>query len=109
MAYWDHRVKQEFDKSYEFEDPIYRKSHSVVTYIKKFGIDPVRLKEVKVAGLKVEDHDASVDLSMKIEIRAPGARKPLKVETDRNDRWGRIEGVWYHVIGEQSALSGDKK
>jgi hypothetical protein len=108
MAYWNYRVKQELDKSYEFEDPIYKKGHSLVSYIKRFGVDPVRLKEVKISGLQMEDAAARIDLKMRVEVRAPGARAPLKTEADRSDRWGKIEGMWYHVIDEHSARSDDK-
>lgn len=109
MAYWDYRVKQEFDKSYEFEDPIYKKSYSLVAYIKRLGADPVTLKEVKIKGLQMEDASARIDLITKIEVRAPGTRAPLAVGMDRNDRWSRLEGIWYHVIGGNSARADDKK
>lgn len=109
MAYWNHRVKQEFDKSYEFEDPIYKKGNSLVYYIKRFGLDPVRLKEVKIKGVQMEDAEARIDLTTRIEVRAPGAPAPITVNADRNDRWGRIEGMWYHIIGGHSAQSDDKK
>jgi hypothetical protein len=109
MAYWNYRVKQELDKTYEFEDPIYRKSHSIVSYIKKFGVDPIKLKEVKINGLQMEDGVARIDLRTRVELRAPGSRKPLAADADRNDRWGKIDGIWYHVIGGHSDRSGDKK
>lgn len=109
MAYWNHRMKQELDKSYEYEDPIYKKKVSLVHYIKRLGVDPVKLIEVKIKGVRLEDATASVDLDTRIELKAPGAPGPFAVNMERKDRWGRIEGVWYHVTDEPSAQSGDQK
>lgn len=108
MAYWNYRVKQEFDKSYEFEDPIYRKKVSLVSYIKRFGFDPAKMMGVNIKGVQMEDSAAQLDLKAKIEVRAPGAPRPLTVDMDRKDRWGRIEGIWYHVIGEPSGKTGGR-
>lgn len=109
MAYWNYRTTQTFDKSYEYEDPIYKKKFSIVYYIKRFGNDPVRLKEVKIKGVRLEDKTAEVDLNRRIEVRAPGAPAPLTLNMDIKDKWGRIEGIWYHVIDGPSAQSGDRK
>ncbi len=109
MAYWDQRVKEDFYKSYDFEDPIYKKKMSLVQYVKRLAVDPVRLKDVTIAGIQMEDGAAWVDLKTRIQVRAPGTPGPFTVDMERKDRWGRIEGIWYHVIDEPSAQSGDRK
>lgn len=99
MAYWNYRTTQGFDKSYGFEDPIYRKEVSLVQYIKRLASDPVRLRGVKIKGVHKKDAVARVDLITRVTVRVRGA-PPLTVNIDRKDRWGRIEGIWYHVNDE---------
>lgn len=109
MAYWNHRMKEELDKSYDFEDPIYKKKFSLVSYIKSFGTNPVNIQDVSIRGIRRNDSTAEVDLDMSIGLKARGMSQPLKSATTRKDRWGKVEGNWYHVIGEPSAQSGDRK
>src|ERR1700690_3299340 len=37
MAYWGYKINEEFDKAYEFEYPLYRKTENAVNYIRHFN------------------------------------------------------------------------
>jgi len=104
--YWAHVIKEDFIKSYEYEDPLFRKAVSMNQYIKSHS-EAFKIKEVKIKTVKIEDNSGDVDLTTKIELRVPGV-KPLVAESERKDRWGKINGIWYHVKDKYSDNQGAK-
>lgn len=106
IEYWEHLRKEDYIKSYEYEDPIFRKTVSMNQYIKRHN-EMLKIKEVRVKTIKIEDNSGDVDLTTKIELQFPGA-KPLVTETEKKDRWGKINGIWYHVNDKYSGKQGAK-
>ena len=103
VSYWDYRIKGDLDKSYGYEDPLYRKAVTLVQYIRRSN-DIIDVKAVKVGKVALENDTAQVDLDMQVEVHAPGAR-PLKTQIQRKEKWGKVDGIWYHVI-EKRSLQG---
>lgn len=96
MAYWDHKVKQEFDKSYEYEDPLFKKKISPVNYMKGFNIGKVEWSGTKIGGLKIENESAIVDMKIKLKIIA-GVSGNVEHDTLVTEKWVKVDGVWYHI------------
>jgi hypothetical protein len=96
IAYWNHKIREEFDKSYEYEYPLYRKQVSLVKYIKGFKTDVIRWKAVNVKDININDDEAIVGMYINIDVKVPGIRR---IERDSlvKEKWVRVEGIWYHV------------
>jgi len=96
MVYWDHKIKQEFDKSYEYEDPLFKKKVNMVNYIKGFNIGKAEWSGAKIEGLKIENESAIVDMKIKLRIIA-GASGNIEHDTLVKEKWVKVDGVWYHI------------
>lgn len=96
MAYWNHKVKQEFDKSYEYEDPLFKKKVNPVNYMKGFNIGKAEWFGAKIRGLKIENESAIVDLNIKLRITT-GVSGNLEHDTFATEKWVKVDGVWYHI------------
>ncbi len=96
MAYWNHKIEQEFDKSYEFEDPFYRKSVSMVNYIKSFRPEIVKWMAVEIDNIKIEDNSAVVNLKLRHKVNLPGI-KNIERTSFIEEQWVKLNGIWYHV------------
>ena len=96
MTFWDHMIKGEFDKSYEYELPLFRKKTRMVEYIGSFNTVIVQWHSAKVDRIKVEGTSASVDMTVRTEVRLP---KIKSVERDSllTEKWVKADDVWYHV------------
>jgi len=96
IAYWNHKIREEFDKSYEYEYPLYRKQVSLVKYIKGFKTDVIRWKAVNVKDININDDEAVVGMYINMDVKVPGIRR---IERDSlvKEKWVRVEGIWYHV------------
>lgn len=101
MAYWGSRVEEKFDKSYEYEYPQYRKTVNLVNYLR--GFQPtVRWTAYKIEKIARKDDAAEVTLSVDLHVNLRFSKVPKPMESDTkgvmfNERWVKIEGVWYHV------------
>jgi hypothetical protein len=95
-AYWGYKIRGEFDKSYEFEDPLYRKNVSMVTYIRSFPAGASTWVGARVEALKVEGDTASVDMKVKLRVRA-GLPEDILPEVALKEKWLKSNGAWYHV------------
>jgi hypothetical protein len=96
-AYWDQRIKGNLDKTYEFEDPFYRKKVGLVSYIRSFG-GAVTWKAVTIRNIEMSDTSAVVDLQITTDVRLPDI-KARDVESVATEKWVKVDGVWYHVPG----------
>ncbi len=104
--YWGYVTKEDYIKSYDYEDPLFRKAVSMNQYIKSYN-EMYKIKEVRRKAVRIEDNSGVVDLSTKIQIHVPGV-KPVVVDTEKKDRWGKINGIWYHVNDKYSGKEGAK-
>lgn len=96
MAYWNHKVKEEYDLSYDYEDPFYRKRFNRTKYVKSINIDKrVGWKEVRIGDLKMEGDSATVVIKLRMRIGAPSAG--VEQDVAISERWVKVDGLWYHV------------
>jgi hypothetical protein len=109
-TYWQHKTREELDKTYEMEYPLYKKQVTLVNYIKK-NSNPL----VKVNGFTIEnisydsDDSAQVKLMTNLTVKAPGA-KPFTHDMVRTEHWARIDGKWYHVPSRSNVIkSGENQ
>lgn len=96
MAYWGHKIKKEFDKSYEYEDPLFRKKISMVNYIKGFNIAKASWSGASIEDLKIEGDSAIVDMRVRIKIIVSSSGN-LEQDVALKERWVKVDGLWYHV------------
>lgn len=97
MAYWNFRIKGEYDKSYYYEDPFFRKKVGLVDYIQHTG-KAIKTKSVKIENVKIVGDNAEVELMTTIRVNVPDKElsRALLPRT-LTDRWVSADGIWYHV------------
>ena len=96
MKYWDHKIKEEFDKSYNYEDPLFRKNVSMIKYIQSINTNLIKWVGADIENLRRENDIAYVDMKLKIRVMA----NPLQyVDKDvyLKEKWISVDGVWYHT------------
>lgn len=96
MAFWDHKIKEEFDKSYEYELPLYRKTTRMAKYIGTFNTDVVKWYSAKVDGIHMEGATALVDLTVRTKVMLPRI-KTSEADSLLSEKWVKVDDVWYHV------------
>lgn len=95
-TYWAHKIRGELDKSYEFEDPFYRKKVTLVRYIKSLDTSVVKWLGATVTGIDVKEDSARVEVALKVKVRLPMIKTGEDISMI-TEKWVRIDGVWYHV------------
>ena len=96
VAYWDHKISQDFDKSYVYEYPLYRNQVNMVKYIGGFNTEVVKWTAVKVEDIKMDGPSARVGLIIRARVKLPGM-KPTEDDTRIDEDWQKVDNVWYHV------------
>jgi len=97
MTYWNYKVNEEFDKSYEFEDPFFRKTHTMVNYIRGYsGSGRAKWAGVRIQGISIQDDAAKVSLMIKLGIII-GSSPKVSPESMVEDKWIKLDGIWYHI------------
>jgi hypothetical protein len=95
VRYWNHKVNEEFDKSYTYEDPIYRKKISMTKYIQTINTSIVKWMGADIEKIRLEDDVAYVDIKLKIRVMAnPSQYKDVYVP--EKEKWIWVDGVWYN-------------
>jgi hypothetical protein len=96
--YWEHKMNREFDKSYDFEYPLYRKAVSMVNYI-EYAPKHIRLLNAEIADIQIEGERATVGLNVKAWISIPQFRmkKEDSYTSYREERWVKAGDEWYHL------------
>ena len=103
--YWSYRIKKEYDKSYAFEYPVFKKKIPIYRYVKMSYNPQVDLKEAEIVKIDQQEDEAVVEVRLKMELKAPGVKRPFPYETVINERWINIDGIWYHVPSKRSPKS----
>ncbi len=104
-AYWDYKIKGEFEKSYEYESPLYRNKVDLVNYIRSFGVGTGKWTGVKITGIAIKGELAQVHMKIRVRIGRRIARgKDVELWTAVSEPWMKQGGVWYHV--EEKAKLG---
>ncbi len=94
--YWNYKMKEEFDKSYAYEDPFFRKQVNLVNYIRRFRTDIVKWKSAAVKEIKLAGDSAEVDMILRTKVRLPQI-KTVEHDSLTKEKWVKVDGVWYHV------------
>ena len=93
--YWDYKVKEEFDKMYEYEYSLYRKQVSLTKYIKSFNTTRAKWMDASVKEIKIEDSNA--DVAMKVRVLIYNSPRNIEQDVVVNEKWSKVEGKWYHI------------
>ena len=105
-AYWDLKAKGEFEKTYDYEAPSYRKKHKLTEYIRQFGrygkIENVKIDRIEF----IDKNKAKVFLRMNLTIIGTYVNK-MPVPTV--DYWTKEKGKWYHCFPEKKAKRRETK
>jgi hypothetical protein len=97
MAYWNYRIQEELNKSYEMEDPLYRKKSTLVNYIKNIYTNVVKWKSFNISYINIEEEMADVGLEITANMNLPGIPSGKEIHAPIKDRWVKSDGVWYHL------------
>ncbi|MBA4372471.1 MAG: hypothetical protein C0402_06370 [Thermodesulfovibrio sp.] len=102
QEYWSYNIKEEYDKSYDFEYPLYRKMVSRIDYIRGIKANVKWLKaDLKKVDVDGDSAKVTVWLDTKIEgLSAPNKPQRLEMRSRENEmieKWTKIDGIWYHV------------
>ena len=96
IAYWNFKISQDFDKSYVYEHPLYRKQVNMVKYIGGFNTEVVKWTAVKVEDIKMDGPSAMVGLKITAKVKLPGI-KSSEDDSRVKEEWRKVDNVWYHV------------
>ena len=99
-AYWGYMCKQEFDKAYEFEYPVYKKLVSNTDYIRRFRPN-VKWTKAVIEKIQIENDTAVMEVMVDADIAVTVPKIPKKFEVKPhvllNEQWIKVDGAWYHV------------
>ena len=108
--YWGYICRQQFDKAYEFEYPVYRKKYTLMDYIRRFRPD-VKWKSAAIENIEIKNDTAMMKVKVDTEVKMAVSRLPKRIEIKEqvvlNEKWIKVDGVWYHV--PQSFNGADKE
>ena len=93
-AYWQHKIKHEFEKAYLFESPTIREKGSLSDYIKTFTGKAI-WKDATIKSVSIEGSSAIVHV--KITYIIIGIYCPEEgLTTTVREYWQLEDGIWYH-------------
>jgi hypothetical protein len=95
-AYWNHKVRGEFDRSYEFEDPFFRKNVNLNRYIQSIPAGRITWQGAGVERITVYGERADIDIKLAIKIIV-SSKKNIEQDVKITDKWVKVDGIWYHV------------
>jgi hypothetical protein len=96
MAYWNYKIKKEFEKSYEYEYPLFRKQVNVINYIKSFNTVKAGWSKAGIERIDMRGDNATVDMKIQVKIAVSSSRD-LEHEGLVKEKWVKVEGIWYHI------------
>lgn len=100
MAYWGYKINEEFDKAYEFEYPLYKKSTTMVSYLRHLNPN-FHWRKCEIDAVRIAEDVATVDLKMTNQVALHTHKSP-RSEFEFKDvvvkeQWIKVDGIWYHV------------
>ncbi len=111
MGYINYRIKDDLLKSYEYEDPLYRKQATLSQYIGKLTSGASKWLSADINSVRVEGNQAYVTMKVRIKALLTGVlpTPPTVVESDTmiKSLWIKQDGVWYHVFGAKGLDSSE--
>jgi hypothetical protein len=98
-AYMDHRIKGEFDKSYAYEDPLYRKKVNEAYYLNLMANGPFKWLAAEIKEISVQGDRAIIQIALRGQPRLRGfIKKNALIENQVELTWIKSEGVWYNSL-----------
>jgi hypothetical protein len=99
-AYIVYRTNGEFDKSYLFEDPLYRKMIGEGSYINLMSKGIFKWMKADLLDITMDGDTAIVRVNLQGQPKLPGIsmRNITPVEQMIELKWIRIEGQWYNSL-----------
>jgi hypothetical protein len=100
MAYMAHRIKGEFDKSYTYEDPLYRKKVNEASYLVRMANGPFKWEEADIKEISVQGDQAIIQVNIRgqLRLRGFGSKNKSQIENQVELTWIRSEGIWYNSL-----------
>ena len=104
-SYWNYKTKGDYVKTYLYEDPLFRKTISMTTYIQNYGSPAMTYTSFEVQDVRLNDAEhAEVKIKAGVRLKVPGA-KAFEHETELTELWARVDGEWYHVPKGKKSLA----
>lgn len=102
-AYWAATKANDLVTAWPYEDVSLDPRWTLQAYLKRGGI---QYDAVEVKGVRSLDGDtALVDVDIRFSLPQMRLRNQVALVSDR---WRRIDGRWYHILGRNS-IFGDKR
>jgi hypothetical protein len=102
MAYCNNKIKGEVEKNYDYEDPLYRKTASLSTYIRNFSGGGVKWLAADIKNIEMQNDRATVDLKVRLKTvlagQAPVAPTVIERDSEVRELWIKIDGEWFHTL-----------
>jgi hypothetical protein len=93
--YWGYKIKRDFEKSYLYESPEYRKEVKLVDYLKSFGPG-------------VEWLGAEVDRVVRYRWTMVSAGPKEGITSTSTEKWKDVNGTWYHLRKARKTVNTPK-
>lgn len=104
--YWEHKIKGDFDKSYLYEVPEYRKEVTASDYAKSFG-SGVSWLGVRVDRVEVKGNEGIVYVAVRYVWNMVPYMPKDGIKSLAREKWKLVDGRWYHLkIRRTSLLKG---
>ncbi len=104
-AYWAHKVRREFDQSYEYEDPFFRKNVTMVRYIQTIPAGRITWTGAGVERISLNGDKAEIDMKVAVSI-VVSSKRNIEQDVRITDKWVKVDGVWYHVYEKGGGKPG---
>jgi hypothetical protein len=94
--YWGYKIKRDFEKSYLYESPEYRKEVKLVDYLKSFG-PGVEWLGAEVDRVEVAGDQATVLVKVRYRWTMVSAGPKEGITSTTKEKWRNVNSIWYHV------------
>ena len=99
QARWDHVVAREFEQAYEFFSPGYRETTPLHEYMIDVLSRPIRWVEAEVIGASCLEDVCRLSVAVTYQpATGPGHFRQLRPTRTIEERWIRIDGVWWYSV-----------
>lgn len=99
---WDHVVAREFEQAYEFFSPGYRETTPLHEYMIDVLTRPVRWVNAEVIGASCLEDVCRLSVEVTVQpVIGPGHFRQQRPTQTIEERWVRIDGVWWYVANRR--------
>ncbi len=98
QARWNHLVTREFDAAWEYYSPGFRETTSVRDFDRDMHRRTVRWLEADVRSADCEGDRCTVSVAVTFQaIAAPAGQRRMRVTSNLDETWIRLDGQWWFV------------